>query len=441
MTIQVLRFSSADASALGRGRLAQHTRGERRSAHTAIGARAGAPAVELIPDRDSEGLALIARDRAARVHVSGRRPGGVVDCMVAGPPRYDSPDAWDPSRVLAWARDCAGWLESRLPPGALVAHACLHLDEAAPHVHIAIVPFDAEAGRVNWARCRSVLAGWEPASRLKGRDASRMMTVIQDRFHADVSARYGLDRGEKGSRRTHREVDRRIAAERERETAEAEAAAAKARADEADREAAKAAARRERAEAAAAAAKATEARADRDAIASRERAAEEHGRANAEEARLGELRMAADVLDADVKAGRLAGRAKTGRRLRTGIQRAEAERERIQLERDQARAERDRVCEERDRARAERDKALADLELSPLMVKRAKEREADKADAWWRPRLEESTSALTRLRTRAEALLEDLPAGQMLAADALRRELERGTGPAVVFQQEGPGQR
>ena len=100
---------------------------------------------------------------------------------------------------LPWVKDCVGWLRGVLGPDARIATAHLHRDEADPaHLHVvATMPY----------------GGWsevEKTSRVGGGELNGryFLSALQDDLHGAVSSRYGLGRGEKGSKTLHVQIDR-----------------------------------------------------------------------------------------------------------------------------------------------------------------------------------------------------------------------------------------
>ena len=74
----------------------------------------------------------------------------------------------------------------------MVAAAGWHRDEAAPHIHVLAVPRpEGGGGRIGWCATRD-----QAVSRIcAGSPAGSKYRVLQDDFHAQVSARFGLGRG------------------------------------------------------------------------------------------------------------------------------------------------------------------------------------------------------------------------------------------------------
>lgn len=110
------------------------------------------------------------------------------------------------SEIMEYFRDCLAFHERHYGE---VVNAVVHLDESTPHMHVISIPFTRD-GRLS---AFELVGG-------KG-DLSR----AQDRFHEEVSARYGLARGEvheDGAARKHMSVAQ-YKMKREQEKAEAAA--------------------------------------------------------------------------------------------------------------------------------------------------------------------------------------------------------------------------
>ena len=103
----------------------------------------------------------------------------------------------------------------------MVAAAGWHRDEAAPHIHVLAVPRpEGGGGRIGWCATRD-----QAVSRIgAGSPAGSKYRVLQDDFHAQVSARFGLGRGVVGSDARHEAIDRVKALESRARQAEREEA-------------------------------------------------------------------------------------------------------------------------------------------------------------------------------------------------------------------------
>ncbi len=193
MPIQIVRFKSR---ATLPAPLAAHLRADPDARPVEAVPREGRPPRDLgsNPDRAEQ----LVRDALA-VRRRGRRGQRCVDVLIAGPPAFDAPDAWPDERVDRWAADSAAWIQDLA--GVPLHTAALHLDERRPHVHVVFPPFVAdEKGRprLSWKAVQATMA--ERAVGRLVRDPRAQLAAILDHHHAHIGARYGLDRGERGSR-------------------------------------------------------------------------------------------------------------------------------------------------------------------------------------------------------------------------------------------------
>ena len=176
----------------------------------------------------------------------GRRPKVSLDGLVAGPPPFErdpddaaSEEPWTLNQIKAWGWAALKALREGLGPACEIVAACAHLDENSPHLHFQAIPIDGE-GELGFARVRNAWArraglgppeadqkgalgaDGKPRKRLRsaaevGRSqdyASAAASAIQSWFHGRVGKPFDLDRGEVGSRRTHRAVDQLAGVER-----------------------------------------------------------------------------------------------------------------------------------------------------------------------------------------------------------------------------------
>ena len=114
--------------------------------------------------------------------------------------------------VMAYFRDAFDFVKAEFGEQNMV-HFTIHFDEVTPHAHFGATPI--KDGSLSWKKFfdgRSALKGW------------------QDRFFSRVSSRYGLERGEQDTGRTHKD------AAQMRRDAEREAKAMEERAKEMGRE-------------------------------------------------------------------------------------------------------------------------------------------------------------------------------------------------------------
>ena len=153
----------------------------------------------------------------------GRRPCEAVELVLAGPPPFDGTGGapWAPEREREWVHAAYGWALTVLGPESVVAAAGWHRDEAAPHVHVLAVPRpEGGSGRIGWCAVRDAAV----ARICGGGRAGSKYRVLQDDFHACVSHRFGLGRGEVGSEAVHEAIDRVKAVEARTRQARREAA-------------------------------------------------------------------------------------------------------------------------------------------------------------------------------------------------------------------------
>lgn len=126
----------------------------------------------------------------------GQQPHQVVDLLIAGPPPFHSPDAWDDSKLKEWAVANRMWLEAKFPHAHL-AVAAVHMDETSPHMHVLLIP-ECSDRKLSWSQCQREAVG----------GASRnFYRSLQDDYQHEVGRKFELDRGEIGSDRKHQPID------------------------------------------------------------------------------------------------------------------------------------------------------------------------------------------------------------------------------------------
>ena len=173
-----------------------------------------------------DAMAHVAKCRRAGKRTRGRKAEPVVSFLVAGMPKFgDSEgrerlvshvygakevryiDVDEGSRVLADAyhQSALNWILKNMGPGSRLVRAAVHMDEAAPHMHVLIAAAD-EQGRLGWNRIRSRFAS-SPVGR---HENARGLREMQTRFNAEVAAKYGMARGDSGGEapRRREEIDR-----------------------------------------------------------------------------------------------------------------------------------------------------------------------------------------------------------------------------------------
>ena len=176
---------------------------------------------------------LMAADRVMREELAkprrGKAPCRAVELLLAGPPPWDSPDAWPLSRVLEWARASVAFVRVALPD-APIAAASLHLDEHSPHLHVTLAPIVREGGKTKLGSraVRAALAAHAPSrsGRLKGSHRDELSRAAAAYAH-HVGQHYGLVAGRVASTAKHVEVDPVEGARRRMETLEQRASGAR----------------------------------------------------------------------------------------------------------------------------------------------------------------------------------------------------------------------
>lgn len=94
--------------------------------------------------------------------------------------------------IEAWCKDNIEWLEKHFGGADNVVSAILHLDERTPHIHAIVIPLD-EKEKLNYTK---YLGG-----------SKYRLSELQDCYHAEVGSKHNLDRGDKGSKSRHQDVD------------------------------------------------------------------------------------------------------------------------------------------------------------------------------------------------------------------------------------------
>lgn len=165
-------------------------------------------------------LQLLTADRAMREELAkprrGKAPCRAVELLLAGPPPWDSLDAWPLERVLEWARASVEFVRSALPD-ATIAAASLHLDEHSPHMHVTLAPIVRErdqhgelTGKVKLGSraVRAALAAHAPKrdARLKHSYRDELSRAAAAYAH-EVGAKYSLEAGQVASTAKHVPVD------------------------------------------------------------------------------------------------------------------------------------------------------------------------------------------------------------------------------------------
>ena len=185
---QVLRFETRDTLDWS---LLRHCAGESRPDH----ARPNRQNVVFEDGRETAPKRL-AELIEAREGIRGRKPKNAIDMIIAGPPRYADDGAWADERINEWAQASHTWVRETFD-SCPIAISALHTDEASPHMHVVIVP-ETSCGQLNWTDVKAQVTGQE----------KNHYQYLQDDYHARVGRRFGLGRGERGSRRKHKRLSR-----------------------------------------------------------------------------------------------------------------------------------------------------------------------------------------------------------------------------------------
>ena len=325
-----------------------------------------------------DNVAAARKALAAAKATKGRGRPGTIECvefLFAGPPPFESPDAWRQDRVDAWLQASVEWVRKCAGPKAVVAAAYYHTDERSPHLHLVLVPIN-NTGRLSW---KAVEVGFALNPKVPSK---LILSSMQDSYHEEVGRRFGLARGEVGSRRKHEPIDRRkglvdrILQDPTKWTARQHAEAALLRAEDADRERDRAVQRQ------------------REAEAERDRAVDAAASAEAERARAVEER-------AQAVAAATAAEAK-----RDELKRSRSE---LLRERDEARKARDTAQQALNRERAARKADMADWKrmleyaAAQLLVARQGGQEAEEEVRRLREQTPPTQVAISEAQSQAQA--------------------------------------
>ena len=161
----------------------------------------------------------------------GAKPCKSVEMLFTGPPAWDSPEAWEPDRVMRWSRDVLRYVRESLPDTPIVA-ATLHLDERSPHLHIVVAPIVVDGNgktRLGAKAIRKRLAATAPPRKasLKGQYRDELSRAAAG-YAWNVGQHYGLEAGRVASTTKHVPVNpvegaQRRAADLEKKTETAKA--------------------------------------------------------------------------------------------------------------------------------------------------------------------------------------------------------------------------
>ena len=140
---------------------------------------------------------------AAKANKGRGRPGSIecVEFLFGGPPPLDSPDAWPQDRLAAWLQANIDWVQECAGPNAVIAAGYYFTDERSRYQHLLLIPITHQ-GRLSWTALERKFA-------LNPKVPSRLiLSSMQDRYQQEVGKRFGLKRGEIGSRRRHEAINR-----------------------------------------------------------------------------------------------------------------------------------------------------------------------------------------------------------------------------------------
>ena len=171
-------------------------------AHLDGSERAGrnlSPVVVLVDNVEAARKALA----AAKANKGRGRPGSIecVRFLFGGPPPFESPDAWPNERVAAWMQANVEWVQECAGLNVVIAAVYYFTDEGRRYQHLLLIPITDE-GRLSWTAL-------EPKFALNPKVPSTfIMSSMQDRYQREVGKRFGLERGEIGSRRKHEAINR-----------------------------------------------------------------------------------------------------------------------------------------------------------------------------------------------------------------------------------------
>ena len=201
------------------------------------------------PDRAQKVVSDALRERR-EAKTGGRPPIQNVKVLIAGPPPWESTEAWPLEKVDRWAKANVRWLRKILPPGTPLLVSRVHCDELSPHHHVSFPPVSPDhAGRttLSWKRGQAYMA--DKAAEAPVKNSSRaQMSAIQSSYHRVVGRRLGLERGKVGARIQYAPLDRSVGAARRIANTAARLADEKRAREYAERRAEQQAAERRRAE-------------------------------------------------------------------------------------------------------------------------------------------------------------------------------------------------
>ena len=140
---------------------------------------------------------------AAKANKGRGRPGSIecVRFFFGGPPPFEAPDAWPQDRLAEWMQANTDWVQRCAGLNAVIAAAYCYKDERSAYQRLLLIPI-TDKGRLSWTALERKFA-------LNPKVPSRLiMSSMQDRYQQEVGKRFGLKRGEIGSRRKHEVINR-----------------------------------------------------------------------------------------------------------------------------------------------------------------------------------------------------------------------------------------
>lgn len=100
-------------------------------------------------------------------------------------------EATDKIDIDSWSSDNILWLKSNFGEDNLIS-AILHVDERTPHIHAIVIPLD-DKGKLNYTK-------YFGGSKYR-------LSELQDSYHEEVGKYHQLNRGLKGSKAKHQDID------------------------------------------------------------------------------------------------------------------------------------------------------------------------------------------------------------------------------------------
>jgi len=142
----------------------------------------------------------------------GKNQVQVIRFMLSGTPE-DMKRIQDEGKLDDWCRDSIDWLKKTYGEENVVA-ATLHMDETTPHIHASVVPIVTGERRQKASKKEKPEQIEKPKRKYKKKDPNRVRLCCDDVMakaklieyqdtYAEAMAKYGLERGIKGSDARH----------------------------------------------------------------------------------------------------------------------------------------------------------------------------------------------------------------------------------------------